>query len=201
MRSPAWAVAAVAAAVLTVSGEAAWAQAEPDDPVVGAWSSDPRTATGVSGEMRDVSGEIRDLVLSVETVDGSFGVARSGEDTTVTVSADVLFAFDRADLGPAASAKLADVARELRAGGASGTVLVGGHADAKGRAQYNQALSERRARAVVAALTPLVRDLSLTMQARGYGATRPVAPNTRSDGADDPAGRAKNRRVTVTFTA
>jgi outer membrane protein OmpA-like peptidoglycan-associated protein len=89
----------------------------------------------------------------------------------------------------------------LRAGGASGIVLVGGHADAKGSAQYNQALSERRARAVVTALTPLVQDLSLTMQARGYGATRPVASNTQTDGADNPDGRARNRRVTVTFTA
>jgi outer membrane protein OmpA-like peptidoglycan-associated protein len=200
MRSPAWAVAAVAAAILTVPGGAAWGETEPDELVVGAWASDPRTATGVSGGVRDVSGEVRDLVLGVETIDGSFGVARGGEKTTVTVSADVLFAFDRADLTPAASAKLADVAREMRAGGASGTVLVGGHADAKGSAQYNQALSERRARAVVAALTPLVRDLSLTMQSQGYGATQPVAPNTQSDGADNPAGRAKNRRVTVTFT-
>jgi outer membrane protein OmpA-like peptidoglycan-associated protein len=29
----------------------------------------------------------------------------------------------------------------------------------------------------------------------GFGATRPVAPNTKPDGSDDPDGRQKNRRV------
>ena len=28
-----------------------------------------------------------------------------------------------------------------------------------------------------------------------FGETRPVAPNRKPDGTDDPAGRAKNRRV------
>jgi outer membrane protein OmpA-like peptidoglycan-associated protein len=32
---------------------------------------------------------------------------------------------------------------------------------------------------------------------RGYGETKPVAPNTKPDGSDDPAGRRKNRRVVV----
>lgn len=31
----------------------------------------------------------------------------------------------------------------------------------------------------------------------GYGAARPIAPNTPPDGGDDPAGRQKNRRVEV----
>jgi outer membrane protein OmpA-like peptidoglycan-associated protein len=29
----------------------------------------------------------------------------------------------------------------------------------------------------------------------GYGASRPVAPNSNPDGSDDPAGRQRNRRV------
>jgi outer membrane protein OmpA-like peptidoglycan-associated protein len=32
---------------------------------------------------------------------------------------------------------------------------------------------------------------------KGYGKTRPVAPNKKPDGSDDPAGRQKNRRVEV----
>jgi outer membrane protein OmpA-like peptidoglycan-associated protein len=32
---------------------------------------------------------------------------------------------------------------------------------------------------------------------RGWGKTRPVAPNTKPGGADDPDGRAKNRRVEI----
>ena len=77
---------------------------------------------------------------------------------------------------------------------------MGGHADARGDDRYNQVLSERRARAVAAALQPLVRDLPVSLIPQGFGDTRPVVPNTRPDGSDDPAGRARNRRVTVTFT-
>ena len=33
--------------------------------------------------------------------------------------------------------------------------------------------------------------------ARGFGESRPVAPNTTPDGADDPAARARNRRVEI----
>ena len=32
---------------------------------------------------------------------------------------------------------------------------------------------------------------------RGFGETRPVAPNARPDGADDPEGRRRNRRVEI----
>ena len=75
-------------------------------------------------------------------------------------------------------------------------VSVEGHTDAKGATDYNQALSERRAgtvrdwlvrRGAVPAGTPMV----------GYGESRPVAPNVKPDGSDDPEGRAKNRRVEV----
>jgi outer membrane protein OmpA-like peptidoglycan-associated protein len=116
------------------------------------------------------------------------------------VQADVLFAFDKADLTPAARAKLDEVVRELRDRRVTGSVTVGGHADARGDARYNQVLSERRARAVAAALQPLVRGLDLSLLPQGFGDSRPVAPNTKQDGSDNPEGRARNRRVTVTFT-
>ena len=35
------------------------------------------------------------------------------------------------------------------------------------------------------------------MTTRGFGESRPVAPNTRPDGGDDPEGRQRNRRVEV----
>jgi outer membrane protein OmpA-like peptidoglycan-associated protein len=35
------------------------------------------------------------------------------------------------------------------------------------------------------------------MSARGFGESRPVAPNTKPDGSDNPAGRAQNRRVEI----
>ena len=30
---------------------------------------------------------------------------------------------------------------------------------------------------------------------KGYGASKPVAPNTNADGTDNPEGRQKNRRI------
>jgi len=34
---------------------------------------------------------------------------------------------------------------------------------------------------------------------RGWGAAKPVAPNSKPNGADDPDGRQKNRRVEITI--
>jgi outer membrane protein OmpA-like peptidoglycan-associated protein len=32
---------------------------------------------------------------------------------------------------------------------------------------------------------------------RGFGASKPIAPNRNPDGSDNPKGRQRNRRVTV----
>jgi len=67
-------------------------------------------------------------------------------------------------------------------------VEVGGHTDAKGTDEYNQALSERRAASVVAYLTGkgIAAD---RLQSRGYGEAEPVADNETDEG------RELNRRV------
>ncbi len=161
---------AVTAIALTPVGATSTGSAAPERPA--------------SADVRGLTGDVRDLRLRVESLAGDYGVARSGPETTVTVSADVLFAFDRADLTPRARTKLADVAQELRAARATGEVLVGGHADSRGSAAYNRSLSERRASRVSAALGPLVRGLPVTLRAQGFGDTRPVAPNTLPSGAD-----------------
>jgi OOP family OmpA-OmpF porin len=65
---------------------------------------------------------------------------------------------------------------------------VEGHTDNQGNAAANQALSERRAQAVVVWLSAHGVDKS-RLSAKGWGQAKPVADN----GAED--GRAKNRRV------
>jgi outer membrane protein OmpA-like peptidoglycan-associated protein len=40
--------------------------------------------------------------------------------------------------------------------------------------------------------------IAAAMTIRGWGKTRPVAPNTKPNGTDDPDGRQKNRRVEIT---
>jgi outer membrane protein OmpA-like peptidoglycan-associated protein len=75
-------------------------------------------------------------------------------------------------------------------------VSVQGHTDAIGSEAFNQQLSERRAETVASALEGAgVNPQQIT--ARGFGKRYPVAPNTNPDGTDNPAGRARNRRVEV----
>ncbi len=72
-----------------------------------------------------------------------------------------------------------------------------GHSDARGRADYNLDLSRRRAESVAQIIAArLAVDSSLLVPV-GAGEGHPVAPNRRADGADDPQGRALNRRVDV----
>ena len=119
-----------------------------------------------------------------------------GNEVTVRISADVLFDFNKATLTDAARRRIADLAPRLRA--AQGTVRVSGHSDSVGDASYNLTLSERRAEAVKTELQSVLKDANLQFEATGYGERRPVAPNT-TGGKDDPAGRAKNRRVEITY--
>jgi OmpA-OmpF porin, OOP family len=71
-----------------------------------------------------------------------------------------------------------------------------GHTDAKGTDAYNQTLSEKRAQTVKDWLVAH-GALPATTPIQGWGKRKPIAPNTKPDGSDDPAGRQKNRRVEV----
>jgi len=73
---------------------------------------------------------------------------------------------------------------------------VEGHTDSKGADDYNQTLSEKRARTVKDWLVAR-GALAGTAAVQGWGERRPVAPNAKGDGSDDPASRQKNRRVEV----
>ena len=111
------------------------------------------------------------------------------------VGADALFAFDQAALTPDAEETLAALLPLLAKAG-SHPVMIEGHTDAKGADTYNQTLSEKRAQAVKDWLV-VHHGIPAAASTRGWGKRRPVAPNTRPDGTDDPAGRQKNRRVDV----
>jgi outer membrane protein OmpA-like peptidoglycan-associated protein len=76
-------------------------------------------------------------------------------------------------------------------------VKLEGHTDGKGTEAYNQKLSERRAEAVRQYLVKEGAVAKAKISAKGYGKTKPVAPNKTKDGKDDPEGRAKNRRVEI----
>ncbi|GAA4497278.1 hypothetical protein GCM10023191_040500 [Actinoallomurus oryzae] len=121
-----------------------------------------------------------------------------GKRVTVRISADLLFAFDKADLTAAARQTLAQLTPQLKS--SVGTIEVDGHSDSIGDPGYNRSLSKKRADAVKTALEQqLGGGIGDRIQARGFGETKPVAPN-QSGGKDDPEGRAQNRRVEIVFT-
>jgi outer membrane protein OmpA-like peptidoglycan-associated protein len=115
---------------------------------------------------------------------------------TVTVGSDILFAFNSSTLGPQAARVLAEVVTRLDHGPV-GRVVVTGYTDSIGTRSYNLGLSLRRAQSVLRALRAVVHRRGLSYVAVGKGEADSVAPNRLSNGADNPAGRAKNRRVTV----
>ena len=100
----------------------------------------------------------------------------------------IYFAFASAELEPESDAALAGVARML-AGHPDWSLTIEGHTDSIGGAASNQALSERRAEAVRAALVSRYAVSASRLTAKGFGATRPLEPNATVEG------RARNRRV------
>lgn len=75
-------------------------------------------------------------------------------------------------------------------------IHINGHADAKGDDNYNIALSKRRTDAVKNTLIELgVNPDQIIMKA--FGESMPLKPNFKSDGTDNPSGRAQNRRTEI----
>lgn len=75
-------------------------------------------------------------------------------------------------------------------------IVLEGHTDFKGEEDYNQTLSEKRAKRVKNSLISAGISSS-RMETVGYGELKPIANNTLPDGSDNPEGRQKNRRVEV----
>jgi OOP family OmpA-OmpF porin len=112
----------------------------------------------------------------------------------VTFAADAFFDFDKATLKPEGKAKLDDLVGKLGAINLEVIIAVG-HTDSIGSVAYNQKLSVRRAESVKAYLVSKGIEAN-RIYTEGKGKSQPIAPNT-INGKDNPAGRAKNRRVEI----
>lgn len=130
---------------------------------------------------------VQDLVFTEANLDGSL-VDEGG--TRFRLDANVLFAFDKADLTPKAGAVLDDLTARIRKARAA-RLRVDGYTDNVGDPAYNLQLSRRRADAV---RDHLARALGpgVSIATAGHGEQDPIADNATT------AGQAKNRRVTVT---
>lgn len=118
--------------------------------------------------------------------------AKKTERGLVLTLGDVLFDTGKSSLKPGAYATIERLAQALNENPAR-QVQIEGHTDSTGSADFNQALSEDRARSVQAAL--MQRGVSGSqITALGKGKDFPIASN------DTAAGRQQNRRVELIFT-
>ena len=113
-------------------------------------------------------------------------VIRLGEDK-------LYFDFDDSRVKPEYYGELRDAVKVIK--NSSMRVDITGHTDSKGSAEYNEKLSLRRAEAVKVKLLEFGLSESDIAGVRGVGENSPIAPNTKSDGSDNPTGRAVNRRI------
>ncbi len=175
---------------------AAGGEHKPEDPVPPGATAKVLRVSGKILELRGLSSGVAGKVSPVEAALKDLGAKVTEQEIRIELSADVLFAFDKADLRAEATPALEKVAAVFRAYPAA-VATIEGHADSKGDDRYNQELSERRAASVQSWLAG--HGASNPITTRGWGETKPVAPNSKPGGADDPEGRQKNRRVEITL--
>lgn len=125
--------------------------------------------------------------LAVPALSGSALVCQEALDRLLAPGEQVLFDFDSAELHAEGRALL-DEAEQLWETCPGISLIVAGHTSSEGDAEYNRALSERRADAVVDYLVRRGFDRD-KLTPIGYGEAQPQASNATEEG------RALNRRM------
>lgn len=171
--------------------------------VVGA-QNDPQTAIvrkqaeldRQRAELEKKSLELKQKELDLERARQEFQAQQTGRSLSMNLSGDVLFDYDKAALKPDAEQALRKVAVVLSQFPES-KVTVEGYTDSKGTKSVNMELSHQRAQAVREWLIKNGGVTVANISVKGFGEQYPIAPNTNSDGTDNPLGRALNRRVSI----
>ena len=107
---------------------------------------------------------------------------------TVAIELEVLFDTNKSDVKPAFYDEINRVA-EFMTLYPSTSAVIEGHTDSRGKAEYNKALSQRRADAVREVLIAQHKIAADRLTAVGYGEEQPRASNETREGQD------QNRRV------
>jgi len=131
-----------------------------------------------------------DRVAVVPLDDGPLRVTESADEIQVSLGAEILFDTGESTLRDRATAALGELAA-LIARHPDLPIEIEGHTDSVGTRALNDRLSLARAEAVKRWLVANGSVPEGRMTTRGFGPTRPVAPN------DTAEGRQQNRRVEV----
>lgn len=165
---------------------------KPNAPLTRSLTADPKTTAE-----RQVIDRLRTRSISVEPAappdgDERAQIANIARDKPA-IDLDILFDYDSAEIPPTAVPALAALGTALSRQDLKGSVfLINGHTDAAGRADYNRALSQRRANAVRRMLIEQYKLAPDTLIAAGFGAEQPKNPGNPLS--------AENRRVQVVNT-
>ncbi len=122
-----------------------------------------------------------------ETADGK-ALAQQLAETGRAVVHEIHFGFNSAEILPGSETVLSQIARLLKEDPKL-ELIIEGHTDNVGGAEFNLDLSRKRAEAVKRWLADREGVSEVRLATVGYGLTRPVADNGTEDG------RAQNRRV------
>ena len=165
-----------------------------DGPVIPLGTGWPEVDDRFLRPVENLVPSVRPLLTLTEQLDGASRESEVAEEVTIDIAADVLFAFNSADLTAGARQRVTEVATEVAGRAAPGVVTVVGHTDSEGGDTYNDDLSRRRAQAVADVLGPVLAPAGITLAVEGRGEREPVAENGSAEG------RQLNRRVSVGFT-
>jgi len=123
----------------------------------------------------------------LKKVPGMQNVQVNEKEQTINAALQILFNVNSDEIKSGEAKKLDDLAAVF-AKYPENIVVIEGHTDSDGSEEYNQKLSERRAKSVENHLKGKNINIA-SLSSVGYGESRPIASN------DTPAGKSANRRV------
>jgi outer membrane protein OmpA-like peptidoglycan-associated protein len=109
---------------------------------------------------------------------------------------NIQYEFDKSNIVEASKVAIDTTVLSLMIANPELIIEIQSHTDSKGSDKYNEKLSQQRAESLMAYLVSK-GILSERLKAKGYGESKPIAPNENADGSDNPEGRAQKRRTDI----
>ncbi|MGZ3900438.1 MAG: OmpA family protein [Bacteroidia bacterium] len=141
---------------------------------------------GTSGDVSTIG-----IITSADLIKDGLLARRPKEPVRIP---NIQYEFDKSNILETSKIAIDTTVLRLMEANPEVIVEIQSHTDSKGSDQYNEKLSQKRAESVVNYL--IGKGINpLRLKAKGYGESKPIAPNENSDGSDNPEGRAQNRRT------